>query len=329
MAEQEMREVYAELLAKAMERDEKICTVDADLARANGTHGLRYQFPGRALDVGIAEQNMACIAAGMTSFGYRPWIGTFCCFVGRMADQILLSIGYAGRDVKIVGTDPGILAEINGGTHMGIADVGMMRSIPNMVLVEPADAEQLRGIMPQILAYEGPLYLRLARRAVPQVYAQRTVFDLWRAEVVRPGQDVSLIACGIMVYEALQAAELLKAQGISAEVIDAHTIKPLDEQTIIASVSKTGAAVTCENGNILGGLHSAVSEAIAKYRPVPVLPIGIRDRFGEVGRLPYLKQIMGMTAEHIVQAAQQVMRQKKSRMEGTESLRNEEKHEEI
>lgn len=312
MAEQEMREVYAELLAEAMERNEKVCTVDADLAKANGTHGLRYRFPGRALDVGIAEQNMACVAAGMTSFGYQPWISTFCCFVGRMADQILLSIGYAGRNVKIVGTDPGILAEINGGTHMGIADVGMMRAIPNMVIVEPADTVQLRSLMPQLLAYEGPAYMRLARRAVPPVYERSAGFDLWRAEVVRHGQDVTLIACGMMVYEALRAAELLEMQGISAEVMDAHTIKPLDVQTIMASVNKTSAVVTCENGNILGGLHSAVSEVTAKYGPVPVLPIGIRDRFGEVGRLPYLKQVMGMTAEHIVQAALQAMRQKQS-----------------
>ena len=305
MADQEMRQVFARLLEQAMEEDPRIVTIDADLAKANATFSLREKFPGRAIDVGIAEQNMASIAAGMTSYGFHPWIGTFCCFVSRMADQILLSVGYAGRNVKIVGTDPGITAEINGGTHMGVADVSMMRGIPEMTIYEATDAVQLQMAMPQILAYEGPMYIRLARRQVPTVWDASMKFDLWKAQILRPGKDVTIVANGIMVAEALEAAELLAAQGIEAEVIDVHTVKPLDTETVCASIRKTGAAVTCENANILGGLYSAVCEAAAQYSPARILPIGIRDRFGEVGRLPYLKETMGMTAQHIVQAALQ------------------------
>jgi transketolase len=300
----EMRAVFASELEKLMASDDRVVLVDADLGRANGTLGIKNKFPDRAFNVGVAEQNMASVAAGLASYGFIPFINSFASFASRrICDQVTISIAYAERNVKIVGTDPGIMAELNGCTHMSMEDVGVMRSIPRMVIFEPVDAMQLAKAMPEIVKFDGPVYIRLFRKVAPAVFSEDYPFSLFTADLLREGTDITLFATGIMVTAALDAAENLLGQGISAEVINTHTLKPLDAETVIHSVRKTGAAVTCENHNIIGGLRSAVAEVITEEYPVPLKGIGVRDHFGQVSKSPYLLKKFKMTAEDIVEMA--------------------------
>ena len=295
----EMRAMYAQCLGELMERDEKLVLLDADLSKACGTFPLRKRFPDRIYDCGVAEQNMISIAAGLASYGYKPWAESFAPFATRrVCDQIAISVCYAKRNVKIVGTDPGIAAELNGGTHMSLEDMGVVRSIPGLVIFEPTDTVQLKAAMPVLHAYEGPVYMRMNRKEFPTVFPEGYRFDLFKADLLRAGTDVTILAAGLMVSESLQAAETLAAEGISCEVINVHTIKPIDRETILASAQKTGVIVTAENHNVIGGLRSAVLEALA-HDPVPVWAVGAEDRFGEVGKLPYLKEALGLNAAHL------------------------------
>ena len=306
----EMRAVYAGCLAALMERDRHVVVLDADLAKASGTRGLYERFPRQMFDCGVAEQNMASIAAGLSSYGFKPWIESFTPFASRrICDQIAISICYAGRNVKIVGTDPGIAAELNGGTHMSMEDIGVLRSIPGLVIVEPADAVQLRAAMPALNGYEGPVYLRLFRKELPELFPADYRFELFRADRLREGRDLSLFVSGFLTKDALDAAELLAAEGLSVEVVNVHTIKPIDRDTVLASARKTGAVLTVENHNVIGGLHSAVLEALAQER-IPVCAVGVQDRFGEVGKLPYLREVMGLTVENIAETARKAVRLK-------------------
>ena len=303
----EMRAVYAECMAELMTRDRHVCVLDADLAKASGTRALYERFPKQMFDCGVAEQNMASIAAGLSSYGFKPWIESFTPFASRrICDQIAISICYAGRNVKIVGTDPGIAAELNGGTHMSMEDIGVLRSIPTLVIVEPADAVQLRAAMPVLNDYEGAVYLRLFRKELPDLFPADYRFELFKADLLREGRDLSLFVSGFLTKDALEAAELLAAEGISVEVINVHTLKPLDRETLLASARKTGAVLTVENHNVIGGLHSAVLEALAKEK-IPVCAVGVQDRFGEVGKLPYLREAMGLTVENIVRTARETL----------------------
>jgi len=309
----EMRAVMADWLKEKMAEDEKLVVIDADLARANGTLGLRKEFPDRALDVGIAESNMASVAAGLSSYGFKPFIFTFCPFATRrICDQVTISIVYAKQNVKIVGTDPGIAAAFNGGTHMTLEDIGVMRSIPGMVIYEPADGAQLAKALPQIYNYDKPVYIRLFRKVPAKTYFDRDdyEFNLFQADIMREGKDVTLFASGVEVKEAMDAADILAKEGFSAEVINIHTIKPLDTLTVITSVRKTGCAVSCENHNIIGGLGSAVAQALSQDYPVPLEYIGMKDCFSEVGKTDYLVKKDGMDAESIVNAAKKSMRKK-------------------
>ncbi len=306
----QMRAIYAQELGALMERDGKIVLLDADLGKASGTLGLRERFPDRIFDCGVAEQNMASIAAGLASYGFKPWIESFTPFATRrICDQIAISICYAGMNVKIVGTDPGITAELNGGTHMSVEDVGVLRSIPGMVIFEPVDETQLRAAIPVLDAYKGPVYLRLVRGEQPPVFAEGYEFDLFKADTLRSGRDLTVCVSGFLTRDCLEAAEELEAEGISCEVLNVHTVKPIDSETIRASARKTGSVLTVENHNVVGGLHAAVLEALARER-VPVWAVGIEDRFGEVGKLPYLRQALGLTKEHILEAAREAVRAK-------------------
>lgn len=308
----EMRKVFGEELEKLMRENEKIAVIDADLGKSNGTYFLREIFPERAFDAGVAEQDMACLAAGMTSFGYIPFICTFTPFATRrIADQAAISISYAKRNVKIVGTDPGITAENNGGTHMSVEDMGIMRAIPGIVVFEPVDTTQLRQAVRQVAGYEGPVYMRLCRKTTPDVFGPDYQFDLFRADVLAEGTDVTIVASGIMVKTALEAAETLGAAGIGAEVINLHTVKPVDRETLLASVKKTGAVVTAENHSVVGGVYSAVCETLACEYPAPVVPVGIRDRFGEVGKMDYLRRALHLEAADIAEAAKRAVALKK------------------
>ncbi|MEG1509735.1 MAG: transketolase C-terminal domain-containing protein [Clostridia bacterium] len=308
----EMRKVFATQLRELMLKDDKVMVLDADLAKASGTHGLRTEFPDRAIEVGIAEQNMVSVAAGLSSYGYKPFVTTFSPFASRrVCDQITLSVCYAKQNVKIVGTDPGISAELNGGTHMGMEDIAVLRGIPNIVIFEPVDNTQLALAMPIINDYYGAVYIRMFRKCLTPVFDENYKFDLFKADVIKEGKDISIFCSGIMVQETLLAQDMLKEAGIDAEIINVHTIKPIDEATIIASVKKTGCAVSCENHNIVGGLYSAISEVLCAKCPTPMLAIGVPNTFGEVGKLPYLKQIYKMRAQDIVEQCKKAIALKK------------------
>ena len=303
----EMRAVYAECLAQMMEQDKHVCVLDADLSKASGTRKLYERFPEQMFDCGVAEQNMASIAAGLSSYGFKPWIESFTPFATRrICDQIAISISYAKQNVKIVGTDPGISAELNGGTHMSMEDIGVVRSIPGLVIFEPVDERQLRAAMPVLNAYEGPVYMRLFRKVQPVVFPENYTFDLFKADLLREGKDLSIFVSGMLTKDCLDAAEILKAEGIDAEIINVHTIKPVDRETVLASARKTGAVLTVENHNVVGGLHSAILETLAQEK-LPVCAVGVPDRFGEVGKIPYLRKVMGLTVENIVEQAKKAV----------------------
>lgn len=303
----EMRAVYAECLAEMMANDRHVCVLDADLAKASGTLGLYKKFPDQMIDCGIAEQDMASIAAGLSSYGFKPWIETFTPFATRrICDQIAISISYAKQNVKIVGTDPGIAAELNGGTHMSLEDIGVLRSIPGVVIFEPVDAVQLRAAMPVLNDYYGPVYVRLFRKELPDVFPADYKFDLFKADTLREGTDLSIFVTGLQTKDTLEAAEKLAEEGISCEVINVHTIKPIDRETVLASARKTGAVLTVENHNVIGGLHSAVLETLAAEK-IPACAVGVQDRFGEVGKLPYLRETLGLTVENIIATAKKAV----------------------
>ena len=303
----EMRAVYAQCLAELMEKDQHVCVLDADLAKASGTRNLYERFPNQMFDCGVAEQNMASIAAGLSSYGFKPWIETFTPFATRrICDQIAISISYAKQNVKIVGTDPGISAELNGGTHMSMEDIGVLRSVPGVVIFEPVDEVQLRAAMPALNEYKGCLYMRLFRKQLPVVFGEDDKYDLFKADTLREGKDLSIFVSGLLTADVVEAAKQLEAEGISCDVINVHTIKPIDRETVIASARKTGAVLTVENHNVVGGLHSAVLEALAQEK-IPACAVGVPDRFGEVGKMPYLRQVMGLTVENIVATAKKAV----------------------
>lgn len=314
MAQKLMKEVFTEYLREEMARDEKRVLLDADLAKCIGSGAIYKEFPDRAFDVGIAEANMAGIAAGFSAYGFKPVITSFAPFVTRrILDQVMISLAYAKQNCVIVGTDPGICAELNGGTHMPLEDIGALRSIPGIVIYEPTDIIELQAVLPEIMAAKGVVYVRLNRKTPPLVYQGKedTQFGLYKADVIREGTDITLIASGIMAETALEAADALKENGVNAEVVVCHTVKPIDKETIIDSVKKTGAAVAIENHNVIGALRSAVCEVVCENYPVPVTCVGVKEKFGEVGKMPYLRKVFGMETADVVNAAKQALALKK------------------
>lgn len=309
MAVTEMRKVLADTLQEMMKTDERIVVMDADLATANGTFGLRKVYPDRAIDVGISEANMASMAAGMSAYGMKPYIVTFTAFASRrIADQLAISCAYARQDVKIIATDAGVTAQTNGGTHMSLEDIGIVRSIPGTVVLDLIDGVQLKKALPVIHDYKGVVYVRMVRKETPDVFDDSYEFDLFKGKCIKEGKDLTLIATGMMVHEALEAEKMLQAEGIDAEIIAIHCIKPLDEDIVVQSAKKTGKVMTLENHNIHGGLYSAVTEVLARNCPVPVVPIGIQDHFGEVGKTRFLMEKYGLNKEKIVEEAKKLLK---------------------
>ena len=299
-----LRETYVDELIAAAERDERVVILEADLSKAVGTGRFKERFPERTINVGIAEAGMIGTAAGMAAMGKIPFTHTFTPFsTRRVCDQVTLSVAYAGLGVKIMGSDPGVTAELNGGTHMSMEDVAIMRNIPGMTIFEPTDSAQLRAAFPQIVECAGPVYIRLLRRNAVKIFEEGCACTLGKGIVLREGRDVTIAASGIMTAEALDAAELLRADGIDAEVLNFHTVKPFDEALLIASAGKTGAVVSAENHSILNGLGGAVAECLSENRPVPLRRVGVRDHFGEVGLTEFLKEKYGLTAKDIAAAA--------------------------
>lgn len=300
----EMRQIYCNTLIELAKKDDRIVVLDADLMKANGTMNFKKEFPERTVDVGIAEANMIGVAAGLSAFGKIPFCASFAPFATRRCfDQIAVSVVFAQQNVKIVGTDPGITAELNGGTHMSFEDMAIMRSLQGMVVFEPTDGEMLAQALPQIAAYKGPVYIRMFRKKATTVFDSSLKFDLFKSVQVKDGKEVTIFASGIMVERAIEAADLLAADGIDARVVNIATWKPIDKEAIIAAAKETGAIVTAENHNKFGGLGSAVAEVVATEYPVPVTMVAIPDVVGEVGKVPFLAEKFGLTTADIVAAA--------------------------
>jgi transketolase len=310
--QQEMRAIYCATMMEMAERDERIVAVQADLMGGHGMRPFAEKFPDRSFNVGVAEANMAGIAAGLAAAGKIPFIHSFATFATRRCfDQIAISICYARLKVCIIGSDPGVGAELNGGTHMALEDVAIMRTLPGMTVFEPVDGAQLKSALPALVALEGPIYIRLYRKAAESVFNEDYRFRPDKADVLKDGKDVAIIASGVCVHEALVAAEKLATDGIRARVLNIHTIKPMDTDAVIRAASETGAVVTVENHGIIGGLGSAVAETLAEGYPAPLIRLGARDRFGEVGKQDYLMRTFGITADCIVDAARNILKCKR------------------
>lgn len=309
----QMRDAYIDALMELAEDNPKIVVLDADLMNSNSTIKFMRRFPERAINVGVQEANMLGVAAGLAAVGKIPFTHTFACFNARRAlDQIYMSVAYAKLPVKIVGTDPGVTAAFNGGTHMSLEDVGFMRGIPTMTVIEPVDNVMVLAILPQVVEMDTPVYLRVNRKEPVKIYEPGTEFTIGKGKVLRDGEDVTIIATGIMVPEALKAGEALAEEGISARIINIFTIKPLDEELVLQAARETGAIVTAENHNVINGLGSAVAEVVAQHYPVPVERVGVQDLFGEVGSVEYLMKRFGLTSEEIVAKAKRALQRKKN-----------------
>lgn len=296
------REAYGKTLVELVENKD-IVVLDADLAGATKTAMFKKACPERFFDMGIAEGDMMGTAAGLAVSGKIPFASTFAIFAaGRGFEQIRNSICYPNINVKIAATHAGVTVGEDGGSHQAIEDISLMRSLPNMVVLNPADAVEARQMVLAAAEYVGPMYLRFGRAATPVIHDESYKFELGKGEVVKEGKDVSIIATGIMVAKALEAAEILKAEGIDAEVINISTIKPLDNELVLASAKKTGKVVTAEEHSIIGGLGSAVCELLAEEHPVKVTRIGVKDCFGQSGSPAALLEHYGLTAADIVKA---------------------------
>ena len=299
------RESYGAALAELGEKYDFL-VLDADLAAATKTGVFKKKFPERFFDCGIAEGNMMSVAAGIASTGKAVFASTFAMFAaGRAFEQVRNSIGYPHLNVKIGATHAGITVGEDGATHQCNEDIALMRTIPGMCIVNPADANEAYAAVEAALNYEGPMYLRFGRFAVPNLSAEIPGyrFELGRGVLLREGKDVTIVATGYMVHLALEAADMLKAEGIDAEVINIHTVKPIDKDMIIASARKTGAVVTAEEHSVIGGLGSAVCEILCESVPTPVTKVGVNDMYGRSGKVPELLEIYGLTAENIFKQA--------------------------
>lgn len=296
-----MRATYCETLMELAERDESVVALDADLMKSMGMIPFLKKYPERTFNCGVQEANMIGVAAGMSATGKIPFAHTFGPFATRRCyDQIFISAAYAGLNVRIIGSDPGITAAYNGGTHMPFEDMGVMRNIPNMTIIEPTDGVMLADIMRQVKDMYGVFYIRLLRKESMCIYEEGSTFEIGKGVTLRDGSDVTLITSGFLVSDTLKAADVLHERGISARVVNIFTWKPIDSELIVQCANETGAIVTVENHNIINGLGSAVAEVLVEHGPAPMERIGSRDRFGQVGPVDYLQKAYEMTTDDIV-----------------------------
>lgn len=311
---QDMRDAYCDALISAAEQNERVLSLNCDLSGSLGTGRFRARFPERSFNFGIMEANACSMAAGLSVTGYVPFVHSFAVFSSRrMVDQIFLSCAYAGLNVKIIGGDAGVSAAVNGGTHMAFEDLGVLRSIVGLRLFEPTDNVMVKALIPQLANQYGVDYIRMPRRGVFKIYDEGESFTPGEAKVLREGNDVAIIASGVLVSEALLAAEALAAEGIEARVLDCFAIQPLDTDCVIESARATGCVVTAENHNVIGGLGSAVAETLCEHAPVPMERVGVKNAFGEVGSQNYLMDRFNLHAKDICGAARRVIARKNER----------------
>lgn len=312
MANLATREAYGKALVELGGENKNIVVLDADLSKSTKTADFAKVYPERFINIGIAEGDLMATSAGLSTCGKIPFASTFAMFAaGRAFEQIRNSICYPELNVKIAATHAGLTVGEDGASHQAIEDLSLMRSIPNMTVLCPCDDVETIACIKAAAEYVGPVYIRLGRSAVPTLNDEATYkFQIGKSVKLREGKDVTIFATGIMVNEAVKAADTLSKEGIAAEVINIHTLKPIDVEGIVSSVKKTGAAVTCEEHNVIGGLGSAVCEVLAENYPAPVKRVGVMDTFGESGKPAELLKEYGLLAENIVSAAKEIIKRK-------------------
>lgn len=304
------REVVVGAVADLAREHEDVVFLDSDLSSCITSTSFEKEFPSRFINCGIAEANMAAVAAGMSSTGLTPFIHSFGCFASRrMYDQVFLSIGYAKRCVHIIGSDPGITAQYNGGTHMPFEDIALFRQIPDFIVLEPSDGESLYALTKQVYEKRKNSYIRTPRKGVAFRYDEGMKFEIGKGIELKDGQDVAIIATGaVMVDNAMEAYEILKKDGINATVIDLHTIKPLDTDLILKVAERTGHVIVCENGRYAGGVGEGIAAFLARNYPIKMDFMCVGERFGEVGNLSYLKDAFGFTGEHLASMCKELIK---------------------
>lgn len=303
------REAYGAFLASYAKDNKEIVVLDADLSKSTKTAEFQKVCPERFFNMGIAEQNLLGVAAGMAASGKVPFASTFAMFAaGRAFEIIRNSICYTNLNVKVCATHAGLTVGQDGASHQAIEDIALMRSLPNMTVLNPADGVSAKALLEAAAKHDGPVYVRLGRASVPLCYDENDTFEIGKAKELKAGSDVTLVATGIMVDSAMQAAEILEKEGLSVRILDVHTIKPLDSEAIIKAAKETGAIVTAEEHSIIGGLGSAVAEVLALNSPAPMKMIGVKDTFGESGLPDELLEKYGMTAKDIAEAARSLVK---------------------
>lgn len=311
LEKQATRDAYGQALVEMGKMHDNIVVLDADLSKSTKTADFAKTFPERFFNAGIAEQNLMGMSAGLATCGKIVYASTFAIFAtGRAFEQVRNSLAYGKLNVKVCATHSGITVGEDGGSHQTVEDIAIMRSIPNMTVVVPADGVSTRKAVSEIYHREGPCYLRLGRLAQPILYDQNVDFQIGRGIEIMNGSDATLIACGLMVAKCLEAARLLEQEGIKLSVIDMHTIKPLDEELVIRKARETGAILTAEEHSVLGGLGSAVCETVCAHHPVPVYRLGIEDVFGQSGSPDELLEYYGLNVEQIVKNVHKILKMK-------------------
>ena len=306
------RDGFGKGLVEAGEKDDRIVVLCADLTESTRTHWFAEKFPERYVEIGVAEQNMATVASGLANYGKIPFIASYAAFSpGRNNEQIRTTASLSNLPVKIVGAHAGVSVGPDGATHQALEDIALMRVQPNMTVVVPADAEEAKKATLAIAELEGPAYIRLAREKTPVLTTKDSPFTIGSANLLREGDDVVIIACGILVHNALLAAKQLEEEGLSVAVLNNHTIKPMDVDSVVGVAKKTGAVVTLEEHQVMGGMGSAVCEILVKNSPVPVEMLGVQDSFGESGDSNELVEKFGMGIDSIKDAVSKVLKRKK------------------
>lgn len=309
-----MAKAYYEFLREGMKRNENLMHVEADLGlsilKLDSTI-IADKYPFQYIDIGIQEANAVCVAAGLAATGFVPFVHSFAPFISRRAcDQVFVSGAYSKSNIKLIGSDPGVMAAFNGGTHMPFEDIAIMRAIPEMTILEPADTVIAKELFKEAEKMQSIVYIRFTRKQAAQLYEEGSTFEIGKANIIKDGTDVSIIACGIMVEEGIKAVEMLKNEGISARLVDMFTIKPIDEEMVLRCADETGAIVTAENHSVINGMGAAVAEVVNENRLIPLEKVGVQDRFGQVGDVDFLKQEYGLTAAVIVEKVKKAISRK-------------------